>query len=295
MLGRERRRSSSARATALARGLAISSRSPPEIDLGTGRTHGHHRRRPPPLHALCWTTCRSSAARGVGGALGLGLFLDYDNRGDDPGRWVTPLPPSTSVPGHRREVATGPTTPAILDDGSLRCWGPTTWASWASATIAPGHAPWRDGRCPADRQLGTRRSAVDITVSSRHHVRTTRRQLPQVLGDGRYGRLGQRCTASATTMARWETNCHPACIRGNEPPIPVSIPAEATPARCSMTGRRMLGVERLRPARPRRRTVNRADIPGTAPIRSRCRSVRPPSPRGGSHLRCPGWRGRSGC
>lgn len=138
--------------------------SMPTVELGAGRTAtalalGNH-------HTCavlddgsvrCWGS-------GAGGALGLGSTTQIGD--DEP---PSSVPPVDLGPGRTATaIAAGTaTTCAVLDDGSVRCWGPGQWGGLGSGTTdtigddeAPGSYP------PVD--LGPGRTAVSISGGLGH-------------------------------------------------------------------------------------------------------------------------------
>ncbi len=164
----------------------------PEIDLGTGRTAvaitaGG-------LHACALLDDSSVKCWGVGGALGLGLFLDYDNRGDDPGEMGDALPAVDLGTGRTVvKVVTGPDhTCAILDDSSLKCWGANYLGQLGLGDNHDrGMHPGEMGDALPAVDLGTGRSPVDITVGSGTTCARLDDASLKCWGDGRNGRLGR--------------------------------------------------------------------------------------------------------
>lgn len=164
----------------------------PEVDLGVGRTATAITAGG--LHACALLDDRSVKCWGVGGALGLGLFLDYDNRGDDPGEMGDSLPAVDLGTGRTVvQVATGPDhTCAILDNGSLKCWGANYLGQLGLGdNRSRGMHPGEMGDALTAVNLGTGRSAVDITVGSGTTCARLDDSSLKCWGDGRNGRLGR--------------------------------------------------------------------------------------------------------
>ncbi len=135
----------------------------PAVNLGTGRTAEAISVSPVHTCALldngdvkCW-------GRGVG-VLGLG---DTANRGDGPGEMGDNLP-SVDLGTGRTAVAISAGGPscAILDDGSLKCWGPNSDGQLGLGdTATRGDAPGEMGDALPAVDLGTGRSAVAVSAA----------------------------------------------------------------------------------------------------------------------------------
>ncbi len=237
----------------------------PEIDLGTGRTATAITAGG--LHACALLDDLSVKCWGVGGALGLGLFLDYDNRGDDPGEMGDALPAVDLGSGRTVvQVATGPDhTCAILDDGSLKCWGANYLGQLGLGdNRSRGMHPGEMGDALPTVNLGTGRSAVDITVGSGTTCARLDDGSLKCWGDGRYGRLGRSVYGVGDDHGEMGDQLPPMPF-GERTTDSVSIGGgdacavfDDGTARCwGLNDYGQLG---------QGDTVNRADIPGTAPI-----------------------------
>jgi alpha-tubulin suppressor-like RCC1 family protein len=117
----------------------------PPVDLGTGRTataisagHGHTCALLDNGTVKCW---------GAGGAQ-LGLGDTNNSRGDVPGEMGDNLPPVDLGTGRTATVITagGTHTCAVLDDGTVKCWGENAFGQLGQGdTIARGDAPAQMG------------------------------------------------------------------------------------------------------------------------------------------------------
>jgi cysteine-rich repeat protein len=140
----------------------------PPIDLGTGKTAvaisaGHHH-----TCALlndgtvkCW-------GQGLAGALGLG---DAENRGDQPGEMGDDLPAVDLGAGKTAvAISCGSLTGcAILDDGSVKCWGAGLSGGLGQGdTNARGDEPGEMGDNLPPIDLGTGKTATLVSAGDAH-------------------------------------------------------------------------------------------------------------------------------
>jgi E3 ubiquitin-protein ligase HERC3 len=101
------------------------------------------------------------------GALGLG---DTDNRGDGPGEMGSSLPPVTLGAGRKAvRVECGDSqTCAILDDGTLRCWGNNAYGGLGVGDTLPRGDKASDVGVLPVVNLGTARRVVDLALGHWH-------------------------------------------------------------------------------------------------------------------------------
>jgi alpha-tubulin suppressor-like RCC1 family protein len=147
----------------------------PTVDLGTGRTataitvgQEHTCVILDDATVKCW-------GYGESGALGLG---DPDNRGTAPGEMGDDLPAVDLGTGRTaRMVAAGNWhTCALLDDGSVKCWGQNSRGSLGlGGVMIPGNTNAAIGDQPGDMGnalptvgLGSGRTALAVTAGSEH-------------------------------------------------------------------------------------------------------------------------------
>lgn len=164
----------------------------PPIDLGAGRTAAaitaagsHACARLDDGTVKCW---------GIGPVLGLGIPSDRDNRGDDPGEMGDALPAVDLGAGHSVvEIATGIAhTCAILDDGSLKCWG-RNYAGQLGVgdSLDRGMRAGDMGDMLPAVDLGTGRTAVHVAVGGATTCALLDDGSLKCWGDGQYGQLGR--------------------------------------------------------------------------------------------------------
>ena len=127
------------------------------------------------------TMARSSAGGGnTVGQLGVG---DAQARGDGPGEMGATLPVVTLGPGRTAvELSAGfESNCARLDDGPVKCWGATTWGSWALAIRKPAKMVQRDGRNLACGRPRGRQDHRAPHRGRRSPMREARRWIHQVM------------------------------------------------------------------------------------------------------------------
>jgi alpha-tubulin suppressor-like RCC1 family protein len=155
----------------------------PVVDLGPGRTveavsaGGNHTCAVLDDGSLrCW-------GQGEAGALGLG---DVAMRGDGPGEMGAALPPVDLGPGRtvvRLELGTFHSC-AVLDDGSLRCWG-SGWQGelGLGSTDTIGDGPGEMGAALPPVDLGDQ-AVVDVTAGDHHTCATLHDGSVRCWGEG---------------------------------------------------------------------------------------------------------------
>ncbi len=155
----------------------------PAVNLGAGRTAvAILRRQSPPCAVLdngsvkCWGNNNS-------GQLGLG---NTTARGGSPGSMGDNLPAVNLGTGRTAvAIAAGTvSTCALLDDGTVKCWG-----DGSNGTLGSGRHGGPRGRSPGEMgdslpavNLGTGRTAVAIARPATPHLCAARRRLDEMLG-----------------------------------------------------------------------------------------------------------------
>jgi uncharacterized repeat protein (TIGR01451 family) len=131
----------------------------------------------------CW-------GNGFSGALGLG---DTEHRGDEPGEMGAALPAVDLGPGRTAvDVAAGPAhTCAVLDDGTLRCWGYNGVGSTGLGTTeTKGDEPGEMGAALPPVDLGTEEAVVDVATRGMHTCATLHDGTVRCWGQNEAGKLG---------------------------------------------------------------------------------------------------------
>jgi E3 ubiquitin-protein ligase HERC3 len=137
----------------------------------------------------CW-------GRNDSGQLGLGTI---DSRGDGPGEMGASLPPVDVDPGHmvKQLAAGGAHTCALLDDQSVKCWGANFAGQLGEGTVFNrGNVPLEMGNFLTRVDLGTGRSAVQITAGFNHSCALLDDATVKCWGGNDYGQLGQGDTSN---------------------------------------------------------------------------------------------------
>jgi len=161
------------------------------IDLGAGRTavaivagDSHTCALLDNGMVKCW-------GHGLSGQLGQG---DQNNRGDGPDEMGDHLLP-IDLGASRTASALGAGsdfTCAILDNGSVKCWGDNYYGQLGQGnTIAYGDGPGEMGDSLPPINLGTGRTAVALGVGSLHTCAILDNQTIKCWGANAFGRLGQ--------------------------------------------------------------------------------------------------------
>jgi alpha-tubulin suppressor-like RCC1 family protein len=140
----------------------------PPVDLGTGRfalqvvaADGHTCALLDDRSVKCW-------GNNYAGTLGIG---DTVNRGGQSGQMGDALPPVDLGAGVRATAvsARGSHTCALLDDGSVKCWGPNQYGELGLGDLLPrGASPADMGDALPRVDLGTGRTAVAISAGLSH-------------------------------------------------------------------------------------------------------------------------------
>ena len=183
---------------------------------------------------VCSTTALSSAGDAtVIGQLGQG---DTDDRGDGAGEMGDTLGLSTLGTGRTAIAITagGVHTCALLDNGTVKCWGATTPATRPRRHRARGDGAGEMGDSLGPVDLGTGRTAIAIAAGDAHTCALLDDGTVKCWGLNVAGQLGQGDTESVvTTPGRWATSC--AVNLGAGRTATRSPPATSIRARCSTT------------------------------------------------------------
>lgn len=124
------------------------------------------------------------------GKLGLG---DTANRGDEPGEMGDALPVVDLGAGRTtKALAAGRYhTCALLDDGSVKCWGRNLGQLGQGDVADRGDAPGEMGNALAPVPLGTGRRAIAVSVGEGHSCALLDDRTVKCWGMNYYGELGQ--------------------------------------------------------------------------------------------------------
>jgi len=162
----------------------------PSVDLGTGRTAKALATRENSTCALlddnsvkCWGINQY-------GALGLG---DREDRGDEPGEMGDALPPVDLGTGRTAMALTvgGIHACALLDDGSIKCWGGNYRGQLGLGDMEPhGGVPGEMGDALPRVNLGTGRAVKSLTAGSLHTCATFDEGSVKCWGSNTVGQLG---------------------------------------------------------------------------------------------------------
>ena len=207
----------------------------PAVDLGTGRTAtaisagGDHTCALLDNGAVkCW------GDNGYG-QLGLG---DTANRGDDAGEMGDNLPAVDLGTGRTATAisAGDDHTCALLDNGTVKCWGANTIGQLGLGDTANrGDGPGEMGDNLPAVDLGTGRTATAISAGGSHTCALLDNGAVKCWGYNTSGQLGLGDTEHrGDEPARWATTC-PRSTSAPAAPPRRSAPATTTPARCSTT------------------------------------------------------------
>ena len=168
----------------------------PPVDLGTGRTAtavatsgGHTCALLDDGTVKCW-------GFGSLGRLGQG---SQDNIGDEPGEMGDNLPPVDLGTGRTATAITtgGAHTCALLDDGTVKCWGYMAYGQLGIPTSGHiGDWPGEMGDNLPAVDLGTGRTAVAIAAGTRHTCALLDDGTVKCWGSGEDGRLGRGSTTN---------------------------------------------------------------------------------------------------
>ena len=198
-------------------------------------------------------------------------------RGDHPGEMGDNLPAIDLGTGRTAQAiasdgrscsspvcpGSGAHTCALLDDGSVKCWGDnTTGALGYGDTSNRGDQPGEMGDNLAPVDLGTGRTATAVSTGTVHTCALLDNRTVKCWGDNTGGQLGQGDTDTvATTPARWATTCPPSTSAPAGPPAR-SPPAGATRVRCSTTAPSSVGASNIGGQLGQGDTADRGDNPG---------------------------------
>ena len=161
----------------------------PVLDFGTGRTatsvtsgFGFACALLDDGHVKCW-------GQNVAGFLGIG---DTDARGGYPNQMGDNLPAVNLGAGRTvRSIASGNATCAILDDGSVKCWGPgASGMLGLGDTLLRGDEPGEIGDDLPTVNLGTGRTAKSLAAGFLTFCAILDDDSPEMLGRQWSGQLG---------------------------------------------------------------------------------------------------------
>ncbi|GEM_PF-2158122 len=191
----------------------------PAVDLGTGRTAtaissgGRH------TCALLDNGTTKCWGSGTFGQLGSGGFTGL---GDDPGEMGDNLPPVDLGSGRTAiSVDAGWTmTCALLDDGTVKCWGGGfSGQTGQGDTTARGDGPGEMGDNLPPVDLGSGRTATSVVAGTGNACALLDDGTVKCWGDGFSGRLGQGDTT--------DRGDDPGEMGDNLPPIGIPVVADA--------------------------------------------------------------------
>jgi alpha-tubulin suppressor-like RCC1 family protein len=162
----------------------------PTVDLGSGRTAraiaagGQH------TCALLDNSTVKCWGLGFFGQLGYG---DPERRGNDPGEMGDNLPAVNLGTGRtaRAISAGGNHTCALLDNGTIKCWGYNQTGQLGQGDdIARGNAPGQMGNALPVVDLGTGRTAIAVSAADSHTCALLDNGSVKCWGSGARGALG---------------------------------------------------------------------------------------------------------
>ncbi|NMO16819.1 tandem-95 repeat protein [Pyxidicoccus fallax] len=162
----------------------------PLVDLGTGRSAKVFAAGGAHTCAILDNDTLKCWGLNAWGQLGLG---DHENRGDRPGNigdWLSPVDLGTGRTA-RGLAAGGAHTCAILDDGSVKCWGDNQYGQLGLGdTRSRGDDPGEMGDALPPVDLGTGRTAKTLAAGGNYVCAILDDGTVKCWGDNRSGTLG---------------------------------------------------------------------------------------------------------
>ena len=162
----------------------------PTVDLGTGRTAVQIAAASQHTVVLLDNGTVKCWGRNNYGQLGYG---DTNNRGDDPGEMGDSLPAIDLGTGRTAvQIAAGEYfTVALLDNGTVKCWGRNNYGQLGYGdTNNRGDDPGEMGDTLSEVDLGTGRTAVQISAGREHVAVLLDDDTVKCWGHNTYGKLG---------------------------------------------------------------------------------------------------------